>query len=254
MTNKIVTKGVVKTFGEGDGAVTALDGLDIAIPEGQFVCLLGPSGCGKSTFLFMIAGLETATSGSLEVDGQPVTGPGRERGMLFQQFALFPWRTARKNIEFGLEIRGIDAAERQRRADQWLSLMKLEGFAGLFPHQLSGGMQQRIAIARLLVNEPAVLLMDEPFAALDSQTRALLGEQLIQLWQDLRRTVVFVTHSVEEAIFLSDRLIVMTRRPGRIKADLRIDLDRPRDPTSEEFNRLRREVTQLIRAEVSDGD
>jgi NitT/TauT family transport system ATP-binding protein len=170
--------------------------------------------------------------------------------MLFQQFALFPWRTARQNIEFGLEIKGMDAAERERRARQWLTKMHLSEFADSYPHLLSGGMQQRVAIARLLANEPDILLMDEPFAALDAQTRSVLGEELVQVWQEHRRTVLFVTHSVEEAIVLSDRIIVMTRRPGRIKADLAVQLPRPRDITSDEFNRLRQEVTQLVRSEL----
>lgn len=254
MTDKVVAKGLRKSFGDGPGAVIAVNDFDLSIPEQQFACILGPSGCGKSTFLFMVAGLERPTSGELQVNGKDIRGPGRDRGMLFQQFALFPWRTARRNIEFGLEIQNMARAERRERANHWLSVMNLESFADAYPHQLSGGMQQRIAIARLLVNEPDILLMDEPFAALDSQTRSVLGEQLIRVWQHLQRTVVFVTHSVDEAIYLSDRLIVMTRRPGRIKADLPIDLPRPRDPASDEFNSLRREVTRLIRAEVDETD
>ncbi len=224
------------------------------LAEGQFLCILGPSGCGKSTLLFIAAGLEKATGGAIYVDGKLITGPGRERGMLFQQFALFPWRTARQNIEFGLEIQKIYREERWARTQRWLKIMHLEEFADSFPHQLSGGMQQRVAIARLLINDPDILLMDEPFAALDAQTRALLGEELVRVWQESRRTVLFVTHSVDEAIFLSDRLIIMTKRPGRIKADLVIDLPRPRDPASDDFNILRREVTRLIRSEVSATD
>jgi NitT/TauT family transport system ATP-binding protein len=251
---KLVATNLVKRFGEGPLAVTALDGLSLSVAEGEFVCILGPSGCGKSTLLFMVAGLEHATSGEIKMDDQPVTGPGRERGMLFQQFALFPWRTARRNIEFGLEIQNVDRATRWEKAKHWLSLMRLEEFANLYPHQLSGGMQQRIAIARLLINDPEILLMDEPFAALDAQTRAVLGEELVRVWQNTRRTVLFVTHSVDESIYLADRLLVMTKRPGRFKADLRIDLARPRDPAADEFNVIRREVTRLIRAEVSDRD
>lgn len=250
MALKIEAKGIVKRFGVGAGAVTALDGLNLAVPEGQFLCLLGPSGCGKSTLLFIAAGLEKATSGQILLDGRPVTGPGRDRGMLFQQFALFPWRTAKENIEFGLEVQGRPRSERVERTRQWLTMLHLSEFADAYPHQLSGGMQQRVAIARLLINEPEVLLMDEPFAALDAQTRAVLGEELIRVWQATRRTVIFVTHSVDEAIFLADRLIVMTRRPGRIKADLAIELPRPRDSGSDQFNALRREVTLLIRSEV----
>jgi len=249
---KIEARAIVKRFGEGETGVTALDGLDLAVPEGQFLCVLGPSGCGKSTLLFITAGLEKATSGQILLDGRPVVGPGRDRGMLFQQFALFPWRTARQNIEFGLEVQGRPKSERNEQTSRWLAMLHLSEFANAYPHQLSGGMQQRIAIARLLINEPEVLLMDEPFAALDAQTRTVLGEELVRVWQETRRTVLFVTHSVDEAIFLADRLIVMTRRPGRIKTDLSIELARPRDPGSDEFNRLRREVTHLIRSEVDD--
>jgi NitT/TauT family transport system ATP-binding protein len=248
---KIVANNLLKRFGEGPAAVTALDGIDLAVPEGQFVCILGPSGCGKSTLLFIMAGLEKATSGGITIDGRAVTDPGRDRGMLFQQFALFPWRTARGNIEFGLELQKLDKATRWEKTKHWLAIMNLQDFADMYPHQLSGGMQQRIAIARLLINDPEILLMDEPFAALDAQTRTLLGEELVRVWQQTRRTVLFVTHSVDEAIFLADRLLVMTRRPGRFKADLRIDLLRPRDPASDEFNAIRREVTRLIRVEVA---
>jgi NitT/TauT family transport system ATP-binding protein len=248
---KIIAKKLVKKFGEGASAITAIDGIDLEVSESEFVCILGPSGCGKSTFLFISAGLEKATSGEITVNNRPVTGPSRERGMLFQQFALFPWRTARQNVEFGLEIQKVGKAKRREMARHWLSIMNLQEFADMFPHQLSGGMQQRIAIARLLVNDPEILLMDEPFAALDAQTRSLLGEELVRVWQQTRRTVLFVTHSVDEAIFLADRLLVMTKRPGRLKADMQIDLARPRDPASDEFNKIRREVTHLIRSEVS---
>jgi NitT/TauT family transport system ATP-binding protein len=172
--------------------------------------------------------------------------------MLFQQFALFPWRTARKNVEFGLELRNVSREERLRRSNEWLAIMRLRDFADSYPHQLSGGMQQRIAIARLLANEPDILLMDEPFAALDAQTRTQLGEELMRVWQESRRTVLFVTHSIDEAIFLGDRVVVMTARPGRIKADLRIGLARPRDPAADEFNSVRRELTSLIRSELAE--
>lgn len=253
-TPKIVTKNLVKRFGDGLTSITALDGIDLSVPEGEFVCILGPSGCGKSTLLFITAGLEKATSGEIAVNGRAVTRPDRDRGMLFQQFALFPWRTARQNVEFGLEIQNIDKATRWEKTRHWLSIMNLQEFADMYPHQLSGGMQQRIAIARLLINDPEILLMDEPFAALDAQTRTVLGEELVRVWQQTRRTVLFVTHSVDEAIFLADRLLVMTKRPGRFKADLRIDLPRPRDPAADDFNAIRREVTRLVRSEVAVAD
>ena len=249
---KLSIRGLRKVFAAKTEALVAIDGVELDVPEGQFVCLLGPSGCGKSTLLFIAAGLEKPSSGTIEANGRPVSGPGRDRGMLFQQFALFPWRTARENIEFGLEVQGLNRRERRKRAERWLDIMHLGDFAGSYPHELSGGMQQRIAIARLLVNEPDILLMDEPFAALDAQTRGILGEELIRIWQATQNTVLFVTHSVEEAIVLSDRVVVMTRRPGRIKADLRIEIARPRDPATDEFNGYRREITRLVRSEVDD--
>jgi NitT/TauT family transport system ATP-binding protein len=251
---KLAVKNLHKVFmTEQSKPLVAIDRIDLAVAESEFVCLLGPSGCGKSTLLFIAAGLENATSGVIEADGKPIIGPGRERGMLFQQFALFPWRTARENVEFGLEIRGIAKRERQKEAERWLRLMHLQDFANSYPHQLSGGMQQRIAIARLLINDPDILLMDEPFAALDAQTRGVLGEELIRVWQQTRRTVLFVTHSVDEAIFLADRVVVMTRRPGRIKDNIRIELPRPRDTSSDMFNRYRREIISLIRPQIDDG-
>lgn len=242
--------GIRKTFGTPAKEVVAVENLSLQVEDGEFVCILGPSGCGKSTLLFMAAGLEAYSGGTITVDGKPVTKPGADRGMLFQQFALYPWLSARKNVEFGLSLRGVAPEERWRKAKRWLDLMGLTSFADAYPHTLSGGMQQRIAIARLLVNDPNIMLMDEPFAALDAQTRVVLGEELVRVWQESRRTVLFVTHSVDEAILLSDRLVVMTQRPGRIKADLRIGLPRPRDPSSDEFNQLRRQVTELLHHEV----
>jgi ABC-type nitrate/sulfonate/bicarbonate transport system ATPase subunit len=242
--------GIRKTFGTPAKEVVAVENLSLQVEDGEFVCILGPSGCGKSTLLFMAAGLEAYSGGTITVDGKRVTKPGADRGMLFQQFALYPWLSARKNVEFGLSLRGVAPEERWRKAKRWLDLMGLTSFADAYPHTLSGGMQQRIAIARLLVNDPNIMLMDEPFAALDAQTRVVLGEELVRVWQESRRTVLFVTHSVDEAILLSDRLVVMTQRPGRIKADLRIELPRPRDPSSDEFNQLRRQVTELLHHEV----
>jgi NitT/TauT family transport system ATP-binding protein len=251
---KLAVKNLRKVFiADQPKPLLAIDGIDLSVDGGEFVCLLGPSGCGKSTLLFIAAGLEKATSGVIEMDGKPIRRPGRERGMLFQQFALFPWRTARENVEFGLEIQGIAKRERWERTKRWLSVMRLQDFANSYPHQLSGGMQQRIAIARLLINDPDVLLMDEPFAALDAQTRVLLGEELIRVWQETRRTVLFVTHSVDEAIFLADRVVVMTRRPGRINEDISIELPRPRDSSSDAFNHYRREITTLIRSQIDDA-
>lgn len=241
---------VGKTFERGTARVVAVENLSLRVDDGGFVCILGPSGCGKSTLLFMAAGLEKISSGRVVCDGCDVTGPGADRGMLFQQFALYPWLSARKNVEFGLTLRGVPAAERWKLAKHWLEMMGLTPFADAYPHQLSGGMQQRVAIARLLVNKPQIMLMDEPFAALDAQTRTTLGEELVRVWQQARGTVLFVTHSIDEAILLADRLVIMTPRPGRIKMDMRIDIPRPRDPASGDFNALRRTVTDLLRHDI----
>jgi NitT/TauT family transport system ATP-binding protein len=241
---------VAKTFLRGSSRIVAVEKLSLHIDDGEFVCILGPSGCGKSTLLFMAAGLEKNSEGRIVFNGRTVSAPGADRGMLFQQFALYPWLSARKNVEFGLSLRGVAAAERWKRAKHWLDMMGLTPFADAYPHQLSGGMQQRIAIARLLVNEPQIMLMDEPFAALDAQTRTTLGEELVRVWQQAKGTVLFVTHSIDEAIMLADRLVIMTPRPGRIKMDMRIDLPRLRDPASDEFNALRRQVTELLRHDV----
>jgi NitT/TauT family transport system ATP-binding protein len=249
---KIRITHLVKDFGDpGETQVRAIEDISLDVSDGEFVCIVGPSGCGKSTLLFILAGLERPTAGTVLVNGRAVRKPSRNRGMLFQQLALFPWRTTRQNVEFGLELRGVGRAERTRLSQRWLGIMGLEGFAHVFPHQLSGGMQQRVAIARLLVNEPEILLMDEPFAALDAQTRMLLGEELVRVWQQHRKTVLFVTHSVDEAIMLGDRVEVMTARPGRIKISLRIDLPRPRDPAEDAFNVVRRRVLALVREEVA---
>lgn len=241
---------VSKTFERGTSRIIAVQNLSLHVDDGEFVCILGPSGCGKSTLLFMAAGLERTSGGRIAFNGRDVTGPGSDRGMLFQQFALYPWLSARKNVEFGLSLRGVPAAERWTRAKRWLDVMGLTPFADAYPHQLSGGMQQRVAIARLLVSKPQIMLMDEPFAALDAQTRTTLGEELVRIWQQAKGTVLFVTHSVEEAILLSDRLVIMTPRPGRIKMDVRIEIPRPRDTTSDDFNALRRTVTDLLRHDV----
>jgi NitT/TauT family transport system ATP-binding protein len=241
---------ISKTFDGGKTRTVAVEKLSLHIDDGEFVCILGPSGCGKSTLLFLAAGLEKKSTGQIVFNGKPVARPGADRGMLFQQFALYPWLSARKNVEFGLLLRGVPAKDRSNRAKQWLDLMGLTRFADAYPHQLSGGMQQRIAIARLLVSEPQIMLMDEPFAALDAQTRTTLGEELVRVWQRVKGTVLFVTHSIDEAILLADRLVIMTARPGRIKMDMRVKIARPRDPSSDEFNALRRQVTDLLRHDL----
>lgn len=237
-------------LGQGREAFEAVQGLDCQIEPGQFVCILGPSGCGKSTLLGALAGHLNASTGSLKVDGSAVAGPSPQRGMVFQHHTLFPWRTVRDNVAFGLKMRGVGKAERYRAADEILKLVGLEGFAERWPDQLSGGMQQRVEIARVLVNRPRLLLMDEPFGALDALTRLNMQELLLDIWTRIRTTVVFVTHDIDEALFLADRLLVMSARPGRIIEDLRLDFPRPRTSelvTSPEFARLKRHCLDLLR-------
>ncbi len=230
--------------------VVALASLTLDIHDGEFVTLLGPSGCGKSTFLNILAGFEHPDGGRVTLDGQPIPGPGPDRGMVFQEYALFPWLNVVQNVSYGLREQSLPAEQIQERVSHWLQLVGLDGFERRYPHELSGGMRQRVALVRVLANDPKILLMDEPFAAVDAQTRALLQKELERLWEQQRKTVLFVTHSVEEAIFLGDRVVVMTARPGRIKEVLHIDLPRPRDPTSDQFNAYRREATHLIEQEV----
>jgi NitT/TauT family transport system ATP-binding protein len=230
--------------------VLALDGVDLDIREGEFLCLVGPSGCGKSTFLQMVAGLEAKGDGELNIDGRPVQGPGADRGVVFQSYALFPWRTVLGNIEFGLEVKGLPAAERRAVAMRCAHMVGLKGFEHAYPSELSGGMKQRVGIARALANDPPILLMDEPFGALDAQTREMLQEELLTVWRNSRRTVVFITHSVQEAVYLGGRIAVMTARPGRIKTIIDVDLPYPRDVTSAAFGNLMKPVYAALRDEV----
>jgi NitT/TauT family transport system ATP-binding protein len=209
--------GVGRTFHQGGKAFVALRGIDLEVQDREFVAIVGPSGCGKTTCMRMAAGLEHPTEGRVSVDRTLVTKPGPDRAVVFQQFALFPWKTVWDNIEFGLHSLGVEAAERRRRIEHYLGIMGLGGYEHAFPHQLSGGMQQRVAIARAYVLDPKVLLMDEPFGALDAQTRVVMQEELVRLARQHPRTVLFITHAVEEAVYLADRIVVMTRRPGRIR-------------------------------------
>jgi len=218
------------------GRVTAVDGVSFDIEQSQFLCLVGPSGCGKTTLLNIIAGFLNPTGGEIRIGGKTVTGHGMDRGIVFQDFAqLFPWRTALGNVAFGLEMKGMGKAEREDIALEQLRLVKLEKFAQSYPHHLSGGMQQRVAIARALAYNPSVLLMDEPFAALDALTRDAMQRLLADVWRETRKTVVYVTHNVAEAVYLADRVIVMTPHPGIIKTEIKVALARPRDPLSLEF-------------------
>lgn len=216
------------SFADGHQRIAAVSGVDLLIEPGQFVSVVGPSGCGKSTLLNVIAGFIAPCSGTASLDGQPIEGPGPERGVVFQQYSLFPWLTVRANVEYGLRMRGIAAAERTRSANELLERCGLADFAGHFPEQLSGGMRQRVGIVRALANQPRVLLLDEPFGALDAQTRVVMQEVLLDMWQRSRISVLFITHDIEEAVFLSDRVYAMSARPGAIKAVLDITLPRPR--------------------------
>lgn len=246
---KLSVHGVRKVFDGRAGEVVALDGADFEIAEKEFVTVIGTSGCGKSTLLSIIAGLEEESEGEVLVDGEPVHGPGRDRGVVFQSYTLFPWMTAQKNVEFALH------GSRRERADiarEHLELVGLEGFADAYPSQLSGGMRQRIAIARALSYKPQVLLMDEPFGALDAQTRQLMQELLTRIWEEHRLTVMFVTHDIDEAVFLSDRVLVMTARPGKIKEDIRVGVERPRTfeiLTTPEFFEYKSRLLEAVREE-----
>ena len=246
---QISVRALTKTFG-GEGAdVPALKDITLDVEAGEFVCLLGPSGCGKSTLLNHVAGFLMPTSGTVQVDGHAVSGPGPDRGMVFQEYALFPWMTVEANVAFGLHIRGMPKAQVETRVVGLLKLLKLDEFRKRFPKDLSGGMRQRVAIARVLALDSPILLMDEPFGALDALTRRTLQDELLRLWTDLRKTVLFVTHSIEEAIYLADRIVVMSYRPGTIKRDQRVNLVRPRDTAAAEFNELKRELSALVTEE-----
>jgi NitT/TauT family transport system ATP-binding protein len=240
---------VNKVYSSGGRQVVALRDIDLEIPRGQFTCLLGPSGCGKSTLLNAIAGFAPPTSGSIVAAGARVTAPGPERGMVFQEYALFPWMSVEKNIAFGLEIRGESRAQIAATVERLLAMLSLSDFRKRFPRELSGGMRQRVAIARVLALDSPILLMDEPFGALDALTRRNLQDELLRLWAELKKTILFVTHSIEEAIYLADRIVVMTYRPGTVKRDLAVMLARPRDPSDPAFNALKRELGQLVMEE-----
>lgn len=231
-------------------ATVAVGDVSFEIPDGQFVALLGPSGCGKTTVLNVVAGFVAATGGQVRVEGGPVDGPGPDRGVVFQDFALFPWMTVESNIAFGLKMRGVPRAERRARAQEMTALVGLSGFEKKFPHELSGGMRQRAGVARVLATEPAIMLMDEPFASIDAQTRRVLQQEVLRIWEHQRPTVLFVTHDVEEAIFMSDRVIVLGDRPSTVQADVPVSIPRPRswkriqeDP---EFLRIRSELMTML--------
>jgi NitT/TauT family transport system ATP-binding protein len=264
VSGEIRVRGVTKTFEGVHGNVQALDTIDLRIPEGQFLCIVGPSGCGKTTLLRIIAGLETPTSGDVEftvaTDGKPL------RSMVFQEQGIFPWMSVLKNTAFGLKVRGVGRAEREKQALGYLDMLGLTPFAEAYPRQLSGGMRQRVNIGRAFANDPAILLMDEPLASLDEQTKLLVQEDLLRLWDGSHKTVVYITHSLDEAILLGDRVIVMTNRPGKVKTVVDVELTRPRnvidmqsneaffDIRSRIWTALREEVLSLRQREISSDD
>jgi ABC-type nitrate/sulfonate/bicarbonate transport system ATPase subunit len=248
----IEIRGVRKEFAKGERRVVALEDIDLTVAEREFVAILGPSGCGKSTLLNMVAGFDQPTRGSVKVAGEEILAPSPSRGVVFQEPALFPWLTVMDNVLFGPKTLGQPAADYRARAAQIIEQIGLSGFEASYPAELSGGMRQRVGIARVLIVEPKVLLMDEPFGSLDAQTRTLMQELLLSLWERQQQTVLFVTHDIEEALLLADRVCVMTARPGRIKKAIEVRIPRPRSielTTSPEFNALRRQVLDLIREE-----
>ncbi len=252
----ITIRNLSKSFVDRDdptNVVHAVRDFNLDIEEGEFVCYVGPSGCGKTTLLRCLAGLEEPTKGEIRVRGVPLEGPGAERGYVFQSFALFPWRTVRRNIEFGLELKGMTKEERHRISDEYIDLVGLGGFEDAHPKELSGGMQQRVGLARALVNDPAVLLMDEPFGSLDAQTRNIMQTEVLKIWNRTHKTIIFVTHSVDESIFLADRVVVLTARPASIKAIFPVDLPRPRDRASDPFAHIRHEILEDLTEEVLKG-
>jgi NitT/TauT family transport system ATP-binding protein len=238
-----------KIFQTGKQTITALKQISFQTHRREFLCIIGPSGCGKSTLIRILAGLETHSGGQVLLDGRPVDGPGRERGMVFQGYTLFPWLTVKKNVMFGLRMNGVGRAEAAKQADEWLGLIGLQKFADAYPHQLSGGMKQRVAIIRALVNHPRILLMDEPFSALDAQTRARMQSYLLEIWKKVDITIVFITHDLDEAIFLADRILVLSAHPGQVQELIEVPLERPRRPEqyeTEAFRAMKSHLESLI--------
>ena len=257
---KVRAESVRKFFHSKNGkngtncGVEALGGINLEVMDGEFLAIVGPSGCGKSTFLEIAAGLIKPTSGSIYIDGNVINGPDHNRGIVFQGYALFPWRTVAGNIAYGLEEKGVPGQKRIEICRKYVSLVGLSGFEDHYPYQLSGGMKQRVAIARALAYNPDILLMDEPFAALDAQTRETLQDEVLRIWNETKKTVLFVTHNIEEAVFLADRIAVMSARPGTIKQIIEVPLSRPRleeHRTSQDFIKIRQEVGKLVREEAS---
>jgi ABC-type nitrate/sulfonate/bicarbonate transport system ATPase subunit len=252
ITPKLEIRDVGKIYNTKAGETTALEKTSFTVADGEFVTILGPSGCGKSTILRIVAGLEESNSGQVLLDGKEINGPGPDRGMVFQSYTLFPWLNVKDNITFGLKLKGVSQKERDDLARHYLQLIGLEGFEKHYPIQLSGGMKQRVAIARALANDPKILLMDEPFGALDAQTRTIMQEVLLKAWEETKKTILFITHDVDESIFLADSVYVMTARPGRLKKKIPITLARPREysmKSTPEFGHYKEELLSLIREE-----
>lgn len=247
MVAKIQISNLRKIYSTPERQVHALEDINLEIAAGEFVCLVGLSGCGKTTLLNILSGFVEITSGTVWMDGKPITNT-YDRGVVFQEYALFPWRTALRNVEYGLEIRKIPSAQRKQIAREYLRLVRLEQFADFYPHNLSGGMRQRVAVARALAFDPQVLLMDEPFGALDAQTREELQELTVDVWHKTKKTVVYVTHNLSEAVYLGDRIVVLVANPGRIRTVVNVDLPRPRDALAPEFIAVQRRINDLVRA------
>lgn len=251
MNHKLEIRDVTKTFKTEEGELKALDRFNVGVKPSEFLCIIGPSGCGKSTLLRLIAGLDEPSSGKIILDGKELKGPSPDRGMVFQEYSLFPWRTVLKNVTFGLELQKMAKQERYRIAKEYIELVGLKGFENSYPYELSGGMKQRVAIARAIAPDPSILLMDEPFGSVDAQTRNALQEELLEIWQRTRKTIVFVTHSVDEAVYLADRVAVMTARPGTLIKCAGIDIPRPRKRTSVEANEFREKLLMWLSLERS---
>jgi NitT/TauT family transport system ATP-binding protein len=246
-------RGLGKRYASAQGEVEALRGIDFSVHRREFVCVIGPSGCGKSTLIRILAGLDSHTDGDALLDGKPINGPGRDRGMVFQGYSLFPWLTVKRNVMFGPEMSGFGRATAESHALQWLDLVGLTKFADAYPHQLSGGMRQRVAIARALVNQPRILLMDEPFGALDAQTRAKMQSHLLEIWKNIDVTILFITHDLDEAIYLADRILVLKAHPGEVQEIIEVPVPRPRSPgqfSSPEFLATRARLDALIHPPV----
>lgn len=250
-------KKLTQKFKHGKNERTVLNAIDLKIHKREFICVIGPSGCGKSTFSRVVAGLDSYSSGEILVDGIAITGPSPERGMVFQGYTLFPWKTVKENVMFGPKMKGQSNSSAEAQAREWINIIGLEKYENQYPHQLSGGMKQRVSIARALVNEPKILLMDEPFGALDPYTRQKMQRHLMDLWQNIDITIIFVTHDMDEAILLADRIVALKANPGEIKEIIEVDLPRPRDPDvmlTPEFKKLRQRVDALVHAEEDELD